>query len=183
MKFRSKKTGEVISFESIMIDSAKLSAHCRKRYYWTNWEMKQPEDNQIYLENIIEDKVDEKYYIKCETLTKRNVDILTANRNKSIRLGHYNSGGQGDRIYSISGKSVTLSAMGGGRGAKTGLYKMGEWNQVRKLTPKECERLQGLKDDYTKYNNKCIVSDSQRYKGCGNGWTVDVITHIFKGIK
>lgn len=49
---------------------------------------------------------------------------------------------------------------------------------VRKLTPIECERLQTLPDGYTK-----AVSDTQRYKALGNGWTVDIIAHIFKGLE
>lgn len=44
---------------------------------------------------------------------------------------------------------------------------------IRRLTPLECERLQTVKDNYTK-----IVSDTQRYRMLGNGWTVDVIAHI-----
>jgi site-specific DNA-cytosine methylase len=48
----------------------------------------------------------------------------------------------------------------------------------RKLTPLECERLQTVPDNYTDG-----VSNTQRYKMLGNGWTVDVIAHIFKGIK
>jgi DNA-cytosine methyltransferase len=48
----------------------------------------------------------------------------------------------------------------------------------RKLTPLECERLQTLPDNYTNH-----VSNSQRYKMIGNGWTVDVIAHILKGIQ
>ena len=48
----------------------------------------------------------------------------------------------------------------------------------RKLTPVECERLQTLPDNYTEG-----VSNTQRYKMIGNGWTVDVIAHILKGIK
>lgn len=48
-------------------------------------------------------------------------------------------------------------------------------NFIRKLTPIECERLQTLPDDYT-----AGVSNSQRYKMLGNGWTVDVIAHIFR---
>lgn len=51
-------------------------------------------------------------------------------------------------------------------------------SRIRRLTPLECERLQTVKDGYTNY-----VSDSQRYKMLGNGWTVDVIAHIFKYIK
>jgi len=48
----------------------------------------------------------------------------------------------------------------------------------RKLTPLECERLQTMPDNYTNH-----VSNSQRYKMIGNGWTVDVIAHILKGIQ
>ena len=51
-------------------------------------------------------------------------------------------------------------------------------SSIRRLTPLECERLQTVKDNYTNH-----VSDSQRYKMLGNGWTVDVIQHIFGYIK
>lgn len=51
-------------------------------------------------------------------------------------------------------------------------------SKIRRLTPIECERLQTVKDNYTNH-----VSDSQRYKMLGNGWTVDVIVHILKYIK
>jgi len=51
-------------------------------------------------------------------------------------------------------------------------------SRIRRLTPIECERLQTVADNYTNH-----VSDSQRYKMLGNGWTVDVIAHIFKYIK
>jgi DNA (cytosine-5)-methyltransferase 3A len=51
-------------------------------------------------------------------------------------------------------------------------------SRIRRLTPLECERLQTVKDNYTNH-----VSDSQRYKMLGNGWTVDVIAHIFSYIK
>ena len=95
---------------------------------------------------------------------------------KPIRIGEIGNGGQGQRIYSVRGKSVTLSANGGGQGAKTGLYKLdlpdGDYT-IRKLTPLEAERCQTLPDNYT-YG----VSNTQRYKCIGNGWTVDVIAHI-----
>jgi site-specific DNA-cytosine methylase len=55
----------------------------------------------------------------------------------------------------------------------------------RKLTPLECERLQTVPDGYSLVlddNGKQLVSDSQRYKMLGNGWTVDVITHILKNM-
>lgn len=97
-----------------------------------------------------------------------------------VRIGQYGKGGQGQRIYSVHGKSVTLSANGGGQGAKTGLYKIdlpdGDYI-IRKLTPVEAERLQTLPDNYT-----AGISDTQRYKCIGNGWTVDVISHILSGL-
>lgn len=89
--------------------------------------------------------------------------------------------GQANRIYSVRGKSVCLNANGGGSGAKTGLYKVdlpdGDYI-IRKLTPVECERLQTLPDNWTDG-----ISNSQRYKAIGNGWTVDVIAWLLKGIK
>jgi DNA (cytosine-5)-methyltransferase 3A len=105
---------------------------------------------------------------------------------KPIRLGHFNNGGQGDRVYSTDGKSVCLGANGGGRGAKTGLYM--DDLKVRKLTPIECERLQTIPDDYThtgidKNGKLNKISDTQRYKMIGNGWTIAVIEHIFKNIE
>ena len=97
------------------------------------------------------------------------------------RVGQLGKGGQGERIYSIRGKSVCLNANGGGLGAKTGLYKVdlpdGDYI-IRKLTPVECERLQTMPDGWTGG-----ASNTQRYKMLGNGWTVDVIAHIFKGLK
>ena len=51
------------------------------------------------------------------------------------------------------------------------------WNLVRKLTPVECERLQNVPDNYSQ-----VVSDNQRYKMLGNGWTVDIIVNFFKNL-
>lgn len=97
-----------------------------------------------------------------------------------VRIGEFGKGGQGQRIYSVYGKSVSLSANGGGQGAKTGLYKIdlpdGDYI-IRKLYPIEAERCQTLPDDYT-----AGISDTQRYKCIGNGWTVDVIAHILKNM-
>ena len=80
---------------------------------------------------------------------------------------------QGNRVYSSAGKSATLNAISGGIGGKTGLYEIE--GVIRKLTRLECERLQTVKDNFTNH-----VSDSQRYKMLGNGWTVDVIANILK---
>ena len=96
---------------------------------------------------------------------------------KPIRVGQIGKGGQGQRIYSVRGKSVSMSALGGGQGAKTGLYKIdlpdGDYI-IRKLSPIEAERCQTLPDNWTEG-----ISSSRRYQCIGNGWTVDIIAHIF----
>lgn len=149
---------DMLGVEPIMINSSLLTAQNRKRLYWTNIPtITQPEDKKICLKDILEDKLNGNTF------------------NGVKRIGHFNSGGQGDRIYSPMGKSVTLSANGGGRGAKTGLYDIS--GVIRKLTPIECERLQGFKDNYT-----LGISNTQRYKCLGNAFTVPVIEHILKGI-
>ena len=103
----------------------------------------------------------------------------TKDNNKLVRIGTIGKGGQGERVYSINGKSCTLSANGGGRGAKTGLYLIN--GEVRKLNPLEAERLQTLPDNYTLCNG---VPETQRYKCIGNGWTAEVIIHILNhGLK
>lgn len=111
--------------------------------------------------------------------------------NKVVQIGNVGSNAQAQRVFSVRGKSITLNANGGGQGGKTGLYKIdlpdGEYI-IRKLTPRECERLQTLSDDYTlngmdEDNNYVVISNTQRYKQCGNGWTVDVIAYILSFLK
>lgn len=106
---------------------------------------------------------------------------------------------QAMRIYSVDGKGVTIFAGGGGLGGKTGLcaiptdkpiYEVKDgkitikgkqypikltdgYYIIRKLTVTECARLQTMPDDYCR-----AVSDTQAYKGLGNGWTAEVIIHI-----
>lgn len=131
-------------------------------------------------------KCDGGTYPSIETRKDGKVNCMTTVTKDSmvlhpLRIGDIGSNSQGHRVYSVQGKSVTLSANGGGQGGSTGLYKInlpdGEYI-IRKLTPVECERLQTLPDNYT-----FGVSNTQRYKQLGNGWTVDVITHILKNIK
>ena len=76
------------------------------------------------------------------------------------------------RVYSPDGKSPTLMAGNSGGGKKPA--KINDDVYWRKLPPLECERLQTVPDNYT-----AGVSNTQRYKMLGNGWTVDVIAHIF----
>lgn len=80
---------------------------------------------------------------------------------------------QQERVYSTEGLAANINAIGGGWGAKTGLYQTK--SGVRRLTPLECERLQGFPDNWTKG-----LSDTQRYKCVGNAVTVPVIQFILK---
>ena len=113
-------------------------------------------------------------------------------------------GSQGERIYGTGGVSVTIASQAGGLGAKTGLYMVDDPSRktglvdkniaptlrtethgnlpsvlkdarIRRLTPTECERLQGFPDGWTEG-----VSDTQRYKTLGNGVTVNVIEYLIK---
>ena len=91
--------------------------------------------------------------------------------NTPLRIGMINKGGQGERIYSPRGVSITLSAYGGGVGAKTGLYLIN--NRIRRLAPRECARLDGFRDKFKIPNNKNIA-----YKQFGNSIVVDVLQYI-----
>lgn len=175
-----------LGVEPILINSALVSGQQRKRLYWTNIpNITQPADKGILLKDILETNA-ETYIPKAESLTASYNGAVLWNSLKKhqrtmvaepIRIGQIGSNSQANRIYSVRGKSVSLNANGGGMGAKTGLYKIdlpdGDYT-IRKLTPIECERLQTLPDNYT-----AGISNSQRYKCIGNGWTVDVIAHIF----
>ena len=68
--------------------------------------------------------------------------------------------------------------MAGNSGGGKEPVKINEGVYWRKLTPLECERLQTVPDNYTNH-----VSNTQRYKMLGNGWTIDVIAHILKGME
>lgn len=149
-------------------------------------------DKSKVMTDILEDDVDESLYLTDEQVEK----ILTnsygmerdriaadyglcgcltatdARRPKCVEITRNQS--QGQRIYKPV-LSVTLSAEGGGMGAKTGLYEIG--GRVRRLTLVECERLQGFPDNWTEG-----VSNAQRYKQCGNSITVNVIKNIIKAI-
>ncbi len=82
---------------------------------------------------------------------------------------------QGQRIYNKKGIAQTLAGNAGGQGGKTGLYDVDA--KIRRLTPTECERLQGFPDGWTEG-----LSDTQRYKTLGNAVTVNVIKAIFEKI-
>jgi DNA (cytosine-5)-methyltransferase 3A len=205
---------KTLGVEPIMINAALVSAQNRKRLFWTNIpNVTQPKDRGILLKDILENGETERiksYAIDANYFKGGKIGgTHQSSKRLMVRVGHLNSGGQGDRIYSPNGKSVGLSALGGGIGAKTGLYmiqtprgynkggnkaldgktptlsssawehnnKLVENSIIRKLTPIECERLQGLPDGYTDG-----ISNTQRYKCLGNAFNVDVVAHILSFI-
>lgn len=164
-----------LGVEPIMIDSALMSAQSRKRLYWTNIPgVKEPADLGITVADILTADTDEINYIDKAVFNGK--ESSTKKSRGTVRVGHINKARQGERIYSIYGKTVTMMAGAGGLGAKTGLYLIGD--TVRKLSIIEAERAQTLADGYTEG-----VPVSHRYKAIGNGWTVDVIAHILTGLK
>ena len=85
---------------------------------------------------------------------------------------------QGNRVYGVNGKARTICAEGGGYGGYTGLYTNSEQTKVRKLTPKECFRLQGFKDEMVELGYKLGISDKQLYKMAGNAVSVPVVEWV-----
>lgn len=162
---------QTLGVEPRIINSADFSAQQRYRIYWTNipiarMPMKKPT-------NVIDIAEDSDFENLINEVTFNDRYTGYSRHDKPVRIGTIGKGGQGERVYSVYGKSVTLTANGGGRGAKTGLYLIGD--TVRKLSPLEAERCQTLPDNYTAVDG---ISNSSRYKAIGNGWTVDVIAYI-----
>jgi len=161
---------EALEVEPIHIDSNLVSAQDRSRYYWTNIpNVEQPNDLGLTLNDIVlnSNEVENKYWY--------NRDFIYNGDDKKVQAtldlkGHDIL----KRVNNLNNKSATLTCCSGGSQQK----KVFQNGKCRKLTPLEYERLQTVPDNYT-----LGVSDSQRYNMLGNGWTVDVITHIFKNIK
>lgn len=173
---------KAIGVDPVKINSNLVSAQNRKRLYWTNIaEITQPEDEGIFIRDILEDDVDEKYY-----LSRKALEGLINHAKVNAEKGN----GFGARIVSPNGKANTLRVSSGCRDynlieAKTGsdekstgiMEALQNGSALRRLTPVECARLQTVPDWY-----EWIASDTQIYRMCGNGWTVRVIEHILKNL-
>lgn len=246
-----KVLSKAIGVKPIEINSALVSAQNRRRLYWTNIGMKpsglfgdmesiieQPKDKGILLKDILEDEVDERYYLKeksfvfdriknnhpftpripneseksnCLKIGGSGVDDLIVH-NTMPRSSKTGKGGTGPlsrtdgKTYCLdtgttnaieifnenqkkkfnpnvnADKANTLTLAQGRMGSSSeymdSVSKIAKLtSRIRRLTPLECERLQTVADNYTNH-----VSDTQRYKMLGNGWTVEVIAHIFNYI-
>ena len=183
-----------LSVKPLLINSNLLSAQNRPRYYWTNIPIEMPDDLNVGLRSVIQRGVASEYHLPKiwdEWVTKNpdfDVDgqkpfAMTERRteeSKRIRREHMKKYG---RDFSPRRGKELWPRSDGKMNCLTATYTVKEHSLVdedgvyRKLTPIECERLQTLPDNYTEG-----ISKSQRYKAIGNGWTVDVIAHILRGI-
>ena len=149
---------EHLKVKPIMINSSLVSAQSRKRLYWTNIKIAfLPADKGYVVSDISENIVSDKY----------NLSSLA-----QAKIEKYSKG------YKLTGKAPTLTTeLAHSTGSNITPKLIKEIGKNRRATPVECERLQTVPDNYTS-----MVSDTQRYRMLGNGWTVDVIAHIFKGL-
>jgi len=186
---------EILGVKPILINSELVSAQSRERLYWTNIPITEPPtDRGILLKDIIEigEPIKDKSQTILATLYKENAKSMIK-RNKAGLLVKMSSENPRIKELSITDRGIRphrndkrksgISEIGTIHYPDTKSYTitanhapkvLTEIIGWRKLTPKECERLQTVPDDYTG-----CVSDTQRYKMLGNGWTVDVIAHIF----
>ncbi|NCB42894.1 MAG: DNA (cytosine-5-)-methyltransferase [Clostridia bacterium] len=177
---------EQLGLQPVMINSALVSTQNRVRLYWTNirtrkeglfselyTDIPQPKDKGLLLQDILEPNVPERYYLSDKTPT------LTANaweQNNLVVSGTFRTHKDDFGFREIkSGKAATIPARAREDGSGQNVCKIN--HRIRRLTPIECSRLQTIP---SWYNWGC--SETQIYKMLGNGWTVDVIKHIFKYI-
>lgn len=189
----------LLGVQPVFINSALVSAQNRQRYYWADWEFVAPADKNIMLADIIDEGITDRDKSFC----------IDANYFKGGNLKSYFEKHRRQLIFELASINprcvdITINSDGvrphKGDSRKSGISELGrlvfkdakktytvttshmpkviDELGYRKLTPVECERLQTVPDNYTNH-----VSNTQRYKMLGNGWTVDLIAHIFKGLK
>ena len=167
----SKSNRDIITHclgvEPVLINSALVSAQNRKRLYWCNWKIPEIKDRGIKLQDIIEDGYVDREKSLC---LRRKYCAATGSTSYLCR-----------RYFDKSMDQLVFSS----KETRDELYEMWRKNPyferdkigLRTLSCVECERLQTLPDGYT-----ACVSDWQRKASVGNGWTVDVIAEILRGL-
>lgn len=158
---------DAMGVEPIKINSSLLSAQNRNRLYWTNIPgVDQPEDLGLVVEDILEPQVDSIFMLSDTAMA-----YMSRLRNGKPRWEFHQN--------PLDGKAACLTA-NMYKGVPYGVVVLDDITAptlARRLTPLECERLQTLPDNYT-----AMLSNTQRYKSIGNGWTADVIAHMFRNL-
>lgn len=167
---------EALGVQPIEINSKFFVPQNRPRLYWTNIPIKVeniPTTFSHCLNDILGDATAE-YYLTEKQKSKLDLNYKWS-ENEIIR--HKAGKHQQDNIFRYDGLMGCLlaSSHGSARHLTKTYLPNGE---IRRLTENEVEKLQGVPIDYTK-----MVSSSKRYEVLGNGWTVDVICQLLKGLK
>jgi DNA-cytosine methyltransferase len=168
----------ILGVEPIMIDSALVGAQMRKRYYWTNIPgVIKPENRYINLQSVLESGYTEKEKSVCITATYYK-SVPTDYFMKNTRQFKFTSPvRKHNNTYIINDTiKVELNRDFGTDYNRAGIAILSKY--TARLTPIECERLQGLPDNYTEG-----VSTTKRYEMIGNGFTSQVIAHILGFMK
>ncbi len=179
MSKRSEKIiTDILGVDPIEINSALVSAQNRVRLYWTNIPVTSPEDRGAVLSEILEsgytDRV-KSYCIDANYWKGGNPRAYFKKRRRQLVFRYNRKDGLRWELGELQ-KAIGILASdwrGLNRNQDQNAVVDPEQLMFRKLTPVECERLQTVPDNYTE-----CVSNTQRYKMLGNGWTVDVIAHI-----
>lgn len=158
-----------LGVEPLLINSSLVSGQVRRRLYWTNIPVNcLPVDKGIKLIDILQNDVDDKYYLS-DKMIKYAMNSGTKNFYVKPEINLEKARPLTTAPNKRAGTTTYVS---------DDFVNGGDKNKIRRLTPIEFERLQTLPDDYT-YLTGHKFEDSKRYKAIGNGWTVDVIAHIF----
>ena len=150
----------------------------------TCWFPRTPQNRErIYLVGYIGDRGGRSVFPIGETSATNGLKV------KLNQIGTIGKDSEATRVYNFNGIARTLTD-GGGMGAKTGLYLVKDIKNkicVSRLTPVECNGLQGFSDNYNEFGlldgKKVAISDTQRYKQAGNAVTVDVVAAVARKIK
>lgn len=162
-----QEMSNLLGVQPILIDANLFSAQDRKRNYWTNIPIGVlPESNDTVLKDILDSNINEKYYYK-DDYTYHGAD------KKVCATLHINGHDILKRVNNINYKCPTLTSCRGGNHQK----KIYDGGQCRKLTPNEYRKLQTVPDWY-----KMNIADSHIYNMLGDGWCIEVIKFILKGL-
>ena len=185
---------DLLGVKGVLINSSFFSAQQRKRYYFCNFDIPEYEDKGILLKDILENGYTDREKSHCIDANYFKGGNLKSYFEKHRRQlvftggafrGRYNKDGSTSQRLEIrkDNKSNALTTV-----QKDSLcIQVGDL-KWRKLTPRECESLQTVPMDYTAHGAEVDgtykkISNTRRYHALGNGWTVDVISHIMKGLK
>ena len=146
----------------IELNSSLVSAQNRQRLYWTNIPgVRKPKDKKIMLSDILEDDVSHPVYSNIYGGYGKP-HIIHKYKSPTLKVG-------GEPPFATMKKYIKEHLPEN--------YTPFNKSHIRLFSPKECERLQTVPEDYT-----TGVSNTQRYKMLGNGWTIDIISTIFKNL-